>query len=323
MKEKYSLSKSNIIFFSVIFFIHFLFFILYAKKTPYQAGEFIGNIFVLFLFSILPAWIVWRRSRKKRKASIAFNIALSIFLIIKIVNLVEKSSKRIELQKLHSETKKYKKNLKNAFAEPSKIDSLTDDYYDKITKFYNKLANESTGTEAFIYKSMNEFMRDSQAVSKKWEKAINKVSNSDILKYSLLKSKEEINRQKQIINQYITESKKYLKYRSDIMDFLKKKLKPISFDKNYYQNTIKVANEELEKQKPIIDPLIKTHIEYGKIMIEILDVLERENSNWHTENNELIFKEDKTNDEFNQIINKAIELEEKINILSQKTITLF
>ncbi len=64
-------------------------------------------------------------------------------------------------------------------------------------------------------------------------------------------------------------------------------------------------------------------IEYGKIMIEILDVLERENSNWHTENNELIFKEDKTNDEFNQIINKAIELEEKINILSQKTITLF
>jgi hypothetical protein len=71
-------------------------------------------------------------------------------------------------------------------------------------------------------------------------------------------------------------------------------------------------------QKPLFEPLVQTHIEYGNNQIPVLNYLQNNKDEWVYENNQLVLNSDKSFDEFNKLGRAIQNNEETIGILAIK-----
>lgn len=72
----------------------------------------------------------------------------------------------------------------------------------------------------------------------------------------------------------------------------------------------------MTERLPILKPLVAAHAEYGKCMIEILDLLEKNRDAWTYQNDELLFDEEPLREQFNRILVRFTEQQETINRLA-------
>jgi hypothetical protein len=85
---------------------------------------------------------------------------------------------------------------------------------------------------------------------------------------------------------------------------------------------MKAVEEDFERsylhQKPLFEPLIQTHIEYGNNQIQVLNYLQNNKDEWAYENNQLFLNSDKSFNEFNKLVRAIQNNEETIGILATK-----
>lgn len=196
MKQEFTLSKSNKIYFGVITVLSFVLFVVFSGKTSYQIGEFTGRLIFLLLLPSLFAWIVWRLSgRKEKGGSLTFNIVLTLILLGQIGQFGNKLQQSQKIRELHEQKKEFKKEISNA-DDPAEIDTAYNKFSDSVKDGLNRLSETSTGLEKQFYRIMSDFISESQATVQNWSNSYNSVLSPRILDYSLLNSDEEFDHQK-------------------------------------------------------------------------------------------------------------------------------
>jgi hypothetical protein len=320
MESKFKLSSFNKKFIGVAALIFLLLFVVFSDKAPYQIGVLIGRLMVLFLLPTLFAWIVWRfTGRKKKAASITFNIVLSLILLGQIGQFGNRQQQTQTVRELQEIKAEFKKEVTNS-DDPAVVSAAFDKFSDSAIEGINELSETSSGDEKEFFKIMGEFASESQLMVQGWHTANNKVQSPRILDYSLLTSDGEFDYQRSILKEYIEKTVMYNEFFENLIPNIKARLSVLGEDNSYTKGAVDAATEKYFKQKPIFEPLMQTHIEYGNNLIQILDFLQKNEDEWAYENDELLLNSDELLSEYNKM---AIVLEsniETINTLSNQLV---
>lgn len=101
---------------------------------------------------------------------------------------------------------------------------------------------------------------------------------------------------------------------------LKKRLSVLGEGNEQAKGAIKGATKKYLSQKPILEPLMQAHIEYGKNMIRILELLQKNKDEWAYEDDKLLIYSENVLNEYNKLIEALGNNEAIINTLSRKVL---
>lgn len=318
MRHNFTLSTSNKIYYGVLAIFFIAVYVAYAEKTPYITGRLAGILIAFLLFPSLFAWIAWHLSGKKEKgASLTFNIVLTLI----ILGVVGRYGDRRRAAQERSEIQKEKEVLKKALSsaeDPAEIDTAYNKYVDSMRDRLNKLSETSTGQEKQLYETMNDFFNEMQTVTRNWWDSYHAVLSPRILDYSVLNSDEEFDHQKKVLSLYVENSKANKKDFMDIVPNLKKRLGVLDEGNKFMQEALKILTDKFLSKNKIFVPLMEAHIEYGKNMIQLLELLQNNKDEWVYENDELLIDSDDVLDKLNDLCEKLVVIESTITTLSAK-----
>lgn len=325
MKQKFTLSKSNKIYFGVVAVISLVLFLVFASKASYQVGgeqigELTGRLIGFLIFPSLFSWIVWRLSgRKENGGSLTFNIFLTLIVLGQVGQFGNKLQQSQQLQEIQEQKEEFKKKVSNT-DDPGEWDAAYEEYVDSIQDGFSKLSAASTGQEKQFFRIMHDYVSEFQSTEQNWIESYDAVMSPRILDFSVLNDDEEFNYQINILIRYVEETKVYNEAMVNKMPILKKRLSVLGEKNEYAVGAIKGASNIHNLQMPIFEPLIQAHIEYGSNMIQVLELLQKNKNEWSYENDEMLIYSDDVLTKFNELFEVLGTNEESINELSTKLI---
>jgi len=320
MKQVFTLSKSNKSYFGVVAVLLFVIFIAFSDKTTYQIGEFTGKLISSIVFPSIFAWIVWRLSgRSEKSGSLTFNIVLTLILLSQIGQLSNKLQKSQKLRELLVQKSEFKKKFSST-DDQAEIDIAYNEYKDSIIDGLDNLSEVSSGQEKQIYRILSDFTTESQITIQNWRESYAAILSPRILDYSLLISDEEFDYQKNIFRTYIKKTQIYAEFLVNMVPNIKKRLSVLGEGSTHAKDAIKGVTKQYLSQQPILEPLIQEHIEYGKKMIQLIELLQKNKDQWIYENDELFIHSDNVLNKFNELIDELSKNEATINTLSQNLV---
>ncbi|MEN8131796.1 MAG: hypothetical protein ABFS45_16730 [Pseudomonadota bacterium] len=318
----YTLSKSNKIYFSVVAVLSFGAFVAMSEPTPYGIGRLTGSLIGYFLIPALIALIVWWLSgRKEKGGSWTFNIVLTLVILGQIWQFGDNTKPSQVLSEFGEEREKFKRNI-SSIEDPEELDDARDKYVDSIKHGFGDLSEASEGAQKQFYIIMNGYVGEAQLAAQKWKDSFNAAQSPRILDYSLLNSDEEFDYQRNVLNLYVENTKVYSIYQANSVPDLIKRLSVLEEENATFSGAVNGATEQYLAQKPIFEPLMRAHIEYGNGMIQMLDLLQVNKDMWSYENDELIFSDDRLLSQYNELVEVFSNSAGTINTLSSKLVDL-
>lgn len=286
MENIFKLSTVNKRYIGLVALIFMLLFAVFSDKSAYQTGRLVGYLLTFSLLPTLFAWIAWRlMGRKEGPASVTFNIVLSLLLFGQLGNMLERAGAVDELNK-------------------------------QETKF------EVSGTDSVhqkeISRVMGEWGSDTQAIAKDWLTTASSLQSAGVLDYSLLTSDAEFDRQRSILRDYIEKTAIYGDLMTNSAPNIKARLSVLGKETPEMKGVVDDFERSYLHQKPLFEPLMQSHIEYGNNQIQVLNYLQNNKDEWVYENNQLFLNSDKSFDEFNKLSRAIQNNEETIGVLAIK-----
>jgi len=312
MRPSYKLSKSNIILSSIFCVLLLIIAIRLLGFSYYTLGVSLGVIITTFIIPLIISFLVWLLFPAKNKSqSVVFNIIAILFFwgsfveIAKIKNEKTVLFKNILIAKeqLVIDTKKQPDSTQLNYSKFSKT----------IKKNIKQIVEMSGGSEKKVFVAVENYFNEFNMIYPKWDNSYEKVLNDTILNFKLLKETKECDRQINIVENYILNSKEYKNFIVTRKDFLKKK----GIENDIKDSFIKAFLKELKTKDSIQLPLLKkhlnAHIKYGENIINIIQILKDSNHKWDYNDDILLFDEDKTMNNYNKVIEELTKNEEIIN----------
>jgi hypothetical protein len=139
-----------------------------------------------------------------------------------------------------------------------------------------------------------------------------------MLDFALLGNISECDRQIKVINCYISNSIDYKRFFSNKVPFLKSKLRGLNQNNESVKGFMTAIIQKDSVQKIFFIPYINAHIEFGKNLVKIIELLKVENGKWKSENNMVSFEKSDCQEIFDAAIIEAAKNEEEINELYDK-----
>ena len=320
----YKLSKSNKIYFSVVAVLSIGVFVVMSEPTPYGLGVLTGRLIGYFLIPALIALIVWWLSgRKEKGGSWTFNIVLTLVVSLVILGQIGQYGNNIQLSQtladLQEQQEEFKRDISN-IEDPEEYDDAYNEHVDSMKQGFSDLSEVSEGVEKQFYVIMNEYTDEVQLATQKWQDSFKAVQAPRILDYSLLNSDEEFIYQRNVLNSYTENTKAYDIYYANMVPGLKKRLSVLEGENAIVIGAVNAATKNYNLQKPIFEPLMRAHIEYGNSLIQVLDLLQKNKDMWSYENNELMINSDNMLSQYNELVEVIGGNEATINTLSSKLV---
>ncbi|MBJ6367506.1 hypothetical protein [Snuella sedimenti] len=321
MKHPFKLSKSNIVFSIIVSLIIIFLNIRIYGFDAYTFGLSFGSIIGAIIFPALIALLVWFiKGKKEYGGTTTFNIVLALMLLGSISEFGQVINERKKpMEDMQKAVSKYKERT---LANPDSTDANYSELSNGIKNSIDGLLKTSVGEERKVYLALKEYFKKSDSVNVQWNSAYNAFAEPRILDFSLLNEMEEFKFQKNVIQKYIDESEYFKSFIINRVEFLKHKTKNIDKDNKAYKGFLKGMTNKDSIQKPIFIKYINGHIDYGKGMKSILELLEKENGKWQYENEVITFQDLETQNAYEKIFNHAILNEEIVNELSDKLVEL-
>lgn len=324
VKQSYSLSTSNKIFYGLAILFSVVSFFLIGKFSSYEFGQLFGKVISYMLLPFFISWIIWRiTGRSKIAGSITFNIILVLLLLGQVVKTAEQIEKNESLEAIKSEKNQFKEYLsENEDANFEEAGEAYNKFTDSVKDEFKNLSEKSQGSEKLFFKLMAEFVNETQAEVLTWRNSYSEALSDDLFNYPLLKSDQDYESRKAAIRRYISASKKYLRSFEDTIPKLKSHLEPVGKDNALVKGAIEGALEKHNKQKPIFNPLIQEHIKYGENLIAMLDLLQNNKNQWSYDNStdQLLFDDNQISETYDELFEKVTNNETAITTLSNKII---
>ncbi len=148
---------------------------------------------------------------------------------------------------------------------------------------------------------MAEFEGEEVVAARKWKNAFDATQAEEIYDFPAMNSDEDFNDRIKVLNAYVAESEEYGEFVADMFTNLEKKMSVFG-DYGPAKQALTVHKETLTTQSRQLEPAIRAHIEFGKLMVEALELLKKNRAAWSYENGELQFEDDLVLTRFNEII---------------------
>jgi hypothetical protein len=321
MKHPFKLSRSNIVYALITTFIIIFFNIRIYGFDTYAIGLGIGSSFGIVLIPLLLALLFWFILGKKEKGgTTSFNIVLTLMLLGSISEFGQIAKERQKpINNLKKAVSKYKENT---LANPDTADLHYTELSTDIKSSIDDLLKTSVGEERKVWLALKKFFKKSDSTNIEWNKAYNAFAAPRILDFNKLNNSKEFEFQKKTTQEYIKQSKHFKLFVENRVEYLKKIAKSIDKSNKVYKGFEKGFTKKDSVQKPIFVPYINAHIEYGKGIKQIIELLEKEEGKWSYENDTLIFENSETQIIYEKILNNAISNEGIVNELSDKLVKI-
>jgi len=318
-KKGYRYSRSNLVFFAIVFVGWVAFFVLNPPRDAYSSGERLGTIISFFLFSTLFSWIAWMISKKSRSAaSIVFNVLLTLGIMGQCSTHLQRAVKTQKINALVKEKNALKNYSGDSPEEIKELETNLASYRDQVESTFDQLIETSSGREAEFYGIMRDFARDSNRALVQFETSYTAVVDERVLNFSLLQDEQEMTEQKEIIRTYTNEAAIYKDFVAGNLDRLRVALKPLGETFPQSRGAISGAQKKFDQQVPTNNQLMDKHVEYGNAMIGIIDLLEENQGNWSYEEDIVTFEDDDASEKFNALVDEITGIEAAINSLTDK-----
>lgn len=318
--QAFKLSLSNMIAFGIVAFVAIAFFVLFSEKTAHNAGYLSGALFGFILIPVLFAWPVWRFSgRNETAGSLTFNIVLALMVLGNLTQFNKEVRRQKSMRDLEAQREDFKRSAVET-EDPAEFDAAADAFTDSVKEEFTRMAEGSTGDEQRFFDIMSDFVRDSQIMAQNWRDAYNAVLDPRVLDVSLLTTDEEFSYQIGVLRNYVEQSQIYAESAADTLPRLKERLSVLGEGNEMAVGALEGAREKHLAQKPIFDPLMAAHIEYGNNMILLLELLQENQDGWEFTDDELSIVDEQLLDQYNNVIEGIMQNEETINTLSEKLI---
>ncbi len=320
MAHPFKLSTFNKAYIGFVALVAFALFIAFSEKTPFQVGQLTGELLSCLLFPLLLAWIVWGvTGRREKGGRLTFTLVLTLILFGRLAQFEKRGRVNQEFESLQTQKEELKKELL-ATDDPEEIDAAFNGYVQSGKDAFDRLSKTSSGDEKKFYIIMRDIVTEAQTTTQNWNDAFRAVQSPDILDLSILVSGDEFARQSMIVRSYIEQSTAYSESVATYIPRLKKRLSVLGDGNEIATEAIKGATEKLLLQKPILEPLMRTHIAYGNNMLQILELLQKNQDDWDYDNAELSIYSDDVSSDFDELADALGANEEAINSLSEKLI---
>lgn len=321
MKHPFELSKSNVIYASIVAIVVIFLNIRIYGLDGYTFGYSLGSLIGIILFPILIALLFWFILGKKEKGgTTTFNVVLTIMFLVSISKFGQITKERQKpIDNLQKAVTEYKES---ALANPDSIELNYTALSTDVKQSIEDLLKTSIGEERKVYLALKEFFNKADSTNIEWNQAYNAFSEPRILDFSRLNNKKEFEFQKQVIQKYINQSENFKSFVENRVDYLKNKTKNIDRDNKAYKGFIRGFTKKDLLQKPIFIPYINAHIEYGQGIKEIVELLEKQQGKWSYEDEFLIFENSETQITYEKLLNNAISNEEIVNELFDKLVEI-
>lgn len=323
MRYPFKLSKTNIIYASIVAVIMIFFKIRIYGFDAYTFGMSIGSIIGIILIPTLIALLFWLiLGRKENGGTTAFNVVLTLMLMGSISEFGQIAKDRQKpIDDLQKAVSKYKEST---LANPDSTGSNYNELSTNVKSSIDGLIKNSFGEERKVWLALKLFFRKSDSINTQWNKAYNSFSEPRILDFNKLNNPKEFEFQKQIIQEYINQSENFKSFVENRVEYLIEQTKTIDKKNKAYKGFIKGLTKKDSIQKPIFMPYINAHIKYGQGMKKIIELLENERGKWSYDNKNqtLIFENSKTQTTYENILNKVVTNEEIVNKLSNKLLEI-
>ena len=321
MKKSFTLSRFNKNYFGIFALLFATVFFVFLGKNVHNVGELLGKLFAYFTIPVVVAFCAWFvRRRKENAGQMTFNVVLTLILAGQVSQFSAGLNKRLEQNKILQEMQDQRETLKSTVTEEDQVsDATLNNYVSSSKDSMSKLSEESDSkSEKQFYTLMISQLEETESVGKLWRDSANAVQAERILDYSRLKDVEEIAYQKQTLKHYIEKTESYRNYSSNAVSNLEEKLSPLTGKgKILARNAIIAFKEHTQARVVVLEALMQTHLDYGKLMIELIGLL-KNNNDWSFENEELVIADDNLLDKFNQINEAMGEKEDRIKRLERK-----
>lgn len=319
MKHPFKLSKTNIIYFIIVclvFIVHHLF---VSKFDAEIIGFVIGSTIGLFIFPFLIGLLFWYiLGRKEKGGTTTFNIILTIVAISQFNLFIQKNNKEREIySNIKSSIKDYKTEIVD---EPDTSHNAYNKMYNSIDDNIDDLIKStSSNDEKRVFLVLKKFLSSSDKFNTKWLNAHKEISKETFFDFSVLKDKDELENQIFSVNSYINASKEYKSFFRTRLTTLDTDIRNLEINNDFIKGVLKEIRKKDALQKPIFNPYIDSHIEYGEKIKEALYILKK--NKWSYSKEGIInFKNINVEIEFNEILDEITEIEFKVNEWQAKLI---
>jgi hypothetical protein len=323
MKYPFKPSKANIIYAFIVAVVIIFFNIQIYGFDAYTFGMCTGSIVGVILISTLLALLFWFiLGRKENGGTTTFNIVLTLMLFGSISEFGQIIKDRQQpIDDLKKAVFEYKEST---LANPDSTDSNYDQLSGNIKKSIDDLIKSSVGEERKVWLVLKRFFKKSDSINVEWNKAYNSFAEPRILDFRRLNNVREFEFQKQIVQEYINQSKYFKSFVENRVDYLKDQTKRIDKSNKTYKGFIKGFTKKESLQKTIFSPYINAHIEYGQGIKKIIELLEKEQGKWNysSETETLIFENSEVQTIYEHILNNVTVNERTVNELSDKLVKI-
>lgn len=320
-KYPFSLSKANIIY-AVIYAVFIIF--MNIKIYGFDAFAFgysFGSILGIIIIPTLLALLFWFALGKKEKGgTTTFNIVLTLMVIGSISEFGNIISDR---QKPVDDIEKAVADFKgNSSVNPDSTDIYYRTYSNEINSAMDALLKSSVGEERKVFTELKNYLDKVDSVSIVWSEAHIAFAEPRIMDFTILDNTQEYDFQKKVIQNYIDSSEDYKEFVENRVAYLTSHTKHVNRNSDVYKGFIKGITKKDSLQQPIFIPYIRAHANYGKDMLGIINLLEKENGNWHFDDDEIIIQNPESQERFDSLVNSALYHEKIVNELSVKLVDI-
>ena len=280
-----------------------------------------ASLFVLLFLPSLFARFAWSLSGKRENGgSWIFNIVLTLLLLGHVAQASQQSQEIAAAKGIERDYQQAVQTFKTTVGDtPGTTQTAYSQFTNSVEQTFDKESQKSTtGTEKKFYKILKDFIAHESVSTNEWFAAFHAVQAANVLNYSFLTSDEKFEQQKKVIADYIAKSKQQQKHFANILPSMKKRLSVLGENHPIVTEAMRGATDKHYLQKPIFEPLIESHIDYGNGMLQILNLLQKNRGKWTCVNGQLWFYNDGLQKQYNQLLPKLIENENQINTLSPK-----
>lgn len=312
MKHPFRPSKSNIIYASIVAFTIMLLNIRIYGFDYYRFGYIVGSIIGILLIPTVIALLFWfLLGRKEKGGTTTFNLLLTFMFIGSLSELGQIAEER---QNPVNDLKKAISDFKEtSLAHPDSTNTTYLTLSNNVTKSIDELVKTSFGEEKKVYLALQEYFIQADSINIKWNNAHKAFAEPRILDFARLNEKNEFDFQKRVIQNYIDNSEKFKTFNQNRIKYLQNKTKNIDRNNKAYKGFVKGLTNKDSIQKPIFIPYINAHIDYGKTMKGIIELLEQENGKWTFKNETITFQNQESQVIYEQLLMDAIKDEEIVD----------
>ncbi|MHC4742686.1 MAG: hypothetical protein ACYS8Z_12280 [Planctomycetota bacterium] len=319
-KPKFTLSRTNKAFLLIAIAFTIVWFAPYGDTSGFAIGQFLGVIISYILWPLLISWLAWALSGgRDRAGTIAFNIALALTVLAQVNLEIERSNKKKDaVTDVRNELANLKQEMRNVSEDPNRALDAASRFIDKTTGTLDDLAKNSTGDEKRFYTIMAEYIKDGVAKQQAWHQAIDALGNAQILEFSRVRSRPQIARQKQVVEQFIEQTNIHREYISGGVERLAERLRPLGPDSQWTRGAIDGVREQRTRQLSVWEPLLDCYIKYAESLKGVLNILDEEHGKWNVGHSGPILENELKHDTLLLLFENITALERRIQSLSRQ-----